>query len=136
MCSIASAASSGGKARVVLVPGLERNLPEASRDVEALDALDARRLQGDLVVAAAEQHVGAEAETGRGGGASAHIGAGERALLHVARREHQPDHVGALGEADVDAVLLDLAAVALRRTVMAREQAAQALGRAEDEARP
>src|SRR4026209_532805 len=83
-----------------LVARLERYLAEAGRDIEALDALDARRLQRDLVVAAAERPVGAGAGAGRGGGACPHIGAGERALLHIARREPQPDHVGALGEAD------------------------------------
>src|SRR5690606_24043654 len=95
---------------------------------------DAGRLQGDLVVAAADEHVGAEAEAGGGRGGGADIFAGQGALLHLARREDGPNHVGAVGEAEIDAELLDLALVAFAGAVGLREHAGDALGRAEDEA--
>ena len=46
----------------LLRAGLQRDLAEAGRHVEAGHAFDADRLQGDLLVAAADQDVGAEAE--------------------------------------------------------------------------
>src|SRR5579871_5716675 len=80
----------------------ERKCGHAGSRVEADTAFDAHRLQGDLVAAAAEQHVGADADADgalrRGSG----ILAGDRARRDAARCENEPDDGALAGEADID----------------------------------
>src|SRR6185503_16914384 len=63
----------------------------------------------------------------------ARILAGERALSDLAGGEHRPDHVAFGGEADIDAILVNLAVVTLGRSVRLGENAADVLRGAEDE---
>src|SRR5690606_37363279 len=49
-------------------------------------------------------------------------------------REHQPFDLGAIGDADVEAQLLDVAVVGLGLVALADELAGHVLGRADDEA--
>src|SRR5262245_43878950 len=112
---------------ILLRASLQRDLAETSRHVEAGHAFDADRLQRDLVAVAADQHVGAKAEANRGVSGRTGILAGQRALRHLARGEHRPDHVALGSEADVDAVFLDLAVIALGGSIRLGEDAADVL---------
>ena len=116
------------------VEAFHRHAQPFSRGVQTDAALDADRLQGDLLAAAADEHIGARAHPDGGRRRSAAVGARDSARRDIARCEHQPHQLGFLGEADVDAEFLDRAAVLLGGTVGAGEQAAQILRRTEDEA--
>src|SRR5262245_4497510 len=64
---------------------------DAGGDVEALLRLHAERLEDDVLVGAADERVGADAETHGGLGADAAVGAVERARWQAGgRREHGP----------------------------------------------
>src|ERR1700722_16297986 len=115
---------------------LEFDHADTARGVQTDAALDADRLQGDLLVAAADEHIGAHTHPDGAGQRSAGVGARDGTRSDIARREHQPDHLGFLGEADVDAEFLDRARILLGNAVGPGEQAAQILRRAEDEADP
>ena len=90
---------------------------DAGGDVEADLALDAERLEGEGAVGAADQDVGAEAETDRGFRRDAAVGAGERADREAldARRSTAQTITVRAGDADVEAELADAAGVVLRR---------------------
>src|SRR5262245_55701372 len=92
--------------------------------VQARAALDADRLQGHLLVAAAEEHVRANPDANRSGRRGAAIRAGESARCDAAWCEHQPDHLGFLREADIDTEFLDGTGVAFGLSVRSGEQAA------------
>src|SRR6185437_9399805 len=107
---------------------------DAGGDVQAGTALDADRLQGNLLVRAAQQHVGADARTDRGARGRAAVVARQGALGDRAWSEHQPDDLRFLGEAEIDAVLVDGADIALTHPVGPHEQAVEILGGTEHEA--
>src|SRR6266545_2522573 len=69
-----------------LLAGLQGDLAEAGRDVEASHAFDADRLQRDLIAVAADQHVGAEADPSGDVSGNAGVLPGERALRDLAGR--------------------------------------------------
>ena len=118
----------------MLLHGLQHDLGDARRDVHARAAFDADRLEGDLAAAAADQDIGANTDADRGLRRRAAIGTRQGALGDTARREDQPDNLRILGEADVDAIAVDRAGIALADAVGASKQAVEVLRRAEDEA--
>src|SRR5271163_1944597 len=76
-------------------PSPSRHLAQRERrhpggGVQSDAALDAHRLQGDLVGAAAQQHVGANAHADGALGGRARIVAGERPRRDAARSEYRP----------------------------------------------
>src|SRR5882757_7705568 len=117
-----------------LLDVLQLDHADTRRGIQTDAALDADGLQGDLLVAAADEHIGARAHPDGGRRRSAAVGARDSARRDIAWCQHQPHQLGFLGEADVDAEFLDRAGVLLGGTVGAGEQAAQILRRTEDEA--
>ena len=122
-------------ARRKITARIQADRADAGRDVQALVAFDAERLQRDRLVETADQHVGAEADADRGARRRAGIVAFKRAGANVGRgREHAPHQHAAFGVTDVDAELGDRAGVVLSATVIAAESAVQILGRTEHKA--
>src|SRR5882757_3287831 len=114
---------------------LEADGADAGRDVQALVAFDAQRLQRDRLVETADQDVGAEADANRGARRGTGIVALKGARAYVGRRrEHAPYQHAALGVADVDAELGDRADVMLAPVAVRAEVAMEIFGRAEDKA--
>ena len=103
-------------------------------DVQADTAFDADRLQGDLLVAAADQHVGTKPDPDRGPCRGAAVVAGERATGDLAGGEDEPHDVRLLGEADIDAEFLHGARITFGCPIGPGKDAVQLLGRSEDEA--
>src|SRR6266702_4309342 len=92
----------------------EVDRPDPGGDVEAAIALEAQGLQGDRVVGAADQRIGAEADTDGGAGGASGIAAGQRTRRQVGGwRDHRPDQDAALGVADIDPELHDVADIML-----------------------
>src|SRR5262245_51036976 len=106
-----------------LLAGFEGDRGDAGRDVQADPASDAERLQSHLLRAAAEQHIGAETEADRRLSGDAAVMAGKRTLADLARREHRPDDPALGREADIDAVFVDLAVIALGLAIGVLEDA-------------
>src|SRR4051812_32075182 len=95
-------------------------------DVQADLTLDRPGLQRERLVRAADQPVAAKANAEGGFGRGAHIGAGEGMLgpAVLFGGEHEPGDLGADGEADVDAELLDRARVMLGLAALGRLEVA------------
>src|SRR5262249_11412458 len=91
---------------------LQRDLCNAAGDIEARTAFEAQGLEREGLLEAADEHIGADPDAHRGAAAHAAIIPGERSLADIGgRRENRPgDHAPRL-IADVDAELLDLAAI-------------------------
>src|SRR5690349_3463219 len=101
----------------LLPGGLQGYRSDAGGDVEADAALDADRLQGDLLVRTADQHVRTQADAERGTRGHAAVISGESARADRTWREDEPDDASFLGETDIHAVPVDRPRVALGRTV-------------------
>src|SRR5580704_19073820 len=80
-----------------LLDVLQFDHADTRRGVQADAALDADRLQGDLLAAAADQYIGARAHPDGGRRRRAAVGARESARRDIARCEYQPHHLGFLG---------------------------------------
>src|SRR5690606_28132068 len=123
----ASEFSGGGRS-------VERQAGEGPGEVDADGALHAPGLQREAAARAADQPVGAAADTEAGLARAADIGAAQRAAGDVlaAHGEHQPLDAGTLGDADVEAELADGALVDLGLVALADELAEDVLLRADD----
>src|SRR6185312_7198587 len=117
--------------------GLQGDRADTGRHVQALVAFQRKRLQGDGLVEAADQGIGADADADRGAGGAAGIGARQSAWPNVrAGRKHAPDQNAAFGVADIDAELVDRADIMLTRMSAGTVGAMQVFRRAEDESKP
>ena len=108
----------GARCSRPLFAGAQGEHADAGSHVQARDAFDADGLQGDRFLAAAEQRIGADAESGRRVRAGTGIVAGESAASNIRRRRDSPlhrRHVLARPGGGAGAVALHQAALQLRR---------------------
>src|SRR5258708_6264464 len=111
------------------------DLADTTRQIEAGITLQAQRLQGDGLAAAANQRIGAQSDTRRYIGRAAEIGAGEGARGNVAaRRKHSPDDFSRFDVADIDPVAANFTGITLCLAIRPGEGAVHVARRAEDEA--
>jgi len=127
----------GGGGRISPARIVQTEAGYARRDIEALLALDAERLQRNRLLEAADKHIGAKAHTDRGFGRSSAIGTSKRAWPGLAAGEDRPGHIALTGEADVDAKTADRARIVLNPPAAGRmKTAGNPLGRSEDHPDP
>ena len=109
------------------------DVDNACDGAEAGLTLQAQRLQRDRIVGAADQQVGADADTRRGVGAHTAEMTGKRTAANpMARRVHDPRETGFRGGAQIETEALDVRNVRLRRrTGVAAEHTLHFGGRAD-----